>query len=476
MDQEIQQKQKQTQQDLMSNAEPTAAASAASASSAAVPRIVAPEQIRLGDNIHFVLKKNVNQGGGNSQELFDDINSVDNNDYIESTDGRIKYIFKNNQNKHKKIHYFDKGISSIVFTIEKENDPQKYVLKISKDEFPKDKYISDSNISQIIQKSLPTIISYGKLLYKTVKQLLPNSDQALNKLYSGPNSHDNFNACYYYISPEYKDHKFLIAMSDEQKYDFTIKLLQLLENVGDKKYFIDDLKIINIGTDDNSNIILIDYDKEMIRNQNNYLVKFKAPFIPYCMYKNIVNIENQYYYAIPFLDKFYAGGLAEILIKMFIKPHFHNASLTLSTHSEPSAKRPKDDTEFIASVDSDFKLPSQYSTEIDSIITSLSIRVDPDIKLDVLEIHKILEEINDDINASDIDNIYVDPILKILLNTNISTSGYCFNGLLSDTYDGIPSIKTIRLYFIEYIEQKKKPKESKMPGGSYINNWFNYCY
>jgi len=465
MDQEIQQKQKQ-QQDLMSNAEQTAAASSA------VPRIVAPEQIRLGDNINFVLKKNVNQGGGNSQELFDDINSVDNNDYIESTDRSIKYIFKNNQNKYKNIHYFDKGISSIVFTIEKENDPQKYVLKISKDKFPKDKYISDSNISQIIQESLPIIISYGELLYKTVEQLLPNSNQVINKLYSDTDSQDNFNVCYYYISPEYKDHKFLIAMPYEKKYSFTIKLLELLENVSDKKYLIDDLKIKNIGTDDKFNIILIDYDQGMIRNQNNYLVKFKAPFIPYFMYKNIVNIKDQYYYVIPFLDKFYAGGLAEILIKMFIKPHFHNASLTLSTHSEPSAKRPKDDTEFIASVDSDFKLPLQYSTEIDSIIASLSIRVDPARKLDVLEIHKILEEIN----HSEIDNIYVDPILKILLNTNISASGYCFNGLLSDTYDGIPSINTIRSYFIEYIKKKKKPKESKMPGGSYINNWFNYCY
>jgi len=159
----------------------------------------------------------------------------------------IKFNFIYNQN------YFIKGKNKIVYNIKYNNT--NLILKIFKDNYNQsnliDKYYSDKNLLNQYSYFIPEIYFFGKIDVFNHK-----FNYIIMKKYNTFNVSNITNELNIYLS------------SNLRKIIQLVKIIKNLPYDNNKKYIIPDLKLDNIGFDDNDKIILIDYNKNSIVNKH----------------------------------------------------------------------------------------------------------------------------------------------------------------------------------------------------------------
>jgi hypothetical protein len=222
---------------------------------------------------NLYLKKNINGGGlSHIKFMFININNVNYNYLIGETSKNV-YIFENNpktinlqQDISSKLkrkvdddiefntndnvvitsnNFLSHGSSNIVYRIKNIKTDEKFLLKITCDyqddnhnlEF-KNKYLEDRNK---YKHYIPEIYAFGNII---------NEENPINII------------IHYHIVKEYYIDFDVLTLHD--RFIYLMELTKLLKNIQNSKAYVRDLKIQNVGFDDDYHPILIDYDKTTI--------------------------------------------------------------------------------------------------------------------------------------------------------------------------------------------------------------------
>jgi hypothetical protein len=227
------------------------------------------------------------------------------NEYVFYFNDDNTKTFKNNSK------YLGAGDNTAVFVIEckKPDDFQKnIVLRVSGREYDNKKFIIKyNNDVSVVDQALPKILFYGEL-----KDHLGNS-----------------------FEPSYK-HTIMLKymtnfdiLSAHNKLLILKSLLHTLIKLDEAGYFLFDLKLDNIGYDNEYNCILIDYDMDTLvkykKGAHEYIpddLKYVGTYIPLYVMKSMQDLERDGHNKLigSKYDKFSVAGIATIIVDLFFKP------------------------------------------------------------------------------------------------------------------------------------------------------------
>jgi len=252
---------------------------------------------------------------------------------------KLKFTEENNKmfvrNGHETIYYKTGGSYSDVFEVET-NDmiSKKYILKLLKynKKFNEAKYKNDYQIKSITN-NIPDIHFYGTLFFRSLKPKISTKiDPDLlefTKNFPEINPMDNmYDKCEYIIQPLYKNQNDIIKENLLNKIKIFKNLTKLLTNIYEEEDLLyDDLKIENLGYDSKFVVKLIDYDEVTIQDRYHLSMQYeyiniKSTYVPCYLKKDHVRgsfynkIDNENF------DKFYVGGLAQVMIYLFFNVLF----------------------------------------------------------------------------------------------------------------------------------------------------------
>ena len=279
--------------------------------------------------LNLILKDKIT--GGNSADVLQYL-SNNSNKYLINDENTIRFDFINEKNiastkttkktprdgeedKYANCNFYANGGNAVVFYI-KDKEQQEYLIKIMKysnlniDEYLK--YFNFKYNNDITQYPLniPKLYYYGKIS-KDGKE------------------YENY---YYYITKIYATN--FKILNFQYKINLLYDLLLLLKKTYDNEFFINDLKIANIGYLEN-NIILIDYDINTIHsvltnNLNNgtyypyYAMKemYDKILITYDLVNKKCLDDKRKHLKIPVI------GLLDIIFYLFYKQDSHKSLLS----------------------------------------------------------------------------------------------------------------------------------------------------
>lgn len=251
--------------------------------------------IKGGDPYEVINDMSINEG-----DLL--IEKNDNNNVMyEFTEHNSNYIFPNKK-------YYAKGGLTAIFTVKEVNtnkdEKDIHILRVSDDFNEKETnyFLERDHITNKKEfgSLIPDIYYYGSL-YK------PSPiDLELEKVGE------------YQIVRKYHDEDYIQrTLSINAKFELFKKLVDALITINDKGYVWRDLKMPNIGMDNNNNPIVLDYDPVTILSKEDKLLKGSLDWYAtgtyppyYILYDYVNNKESE-------LDKFAIFGVLDILIKLF---------------------------------------------------------------------------------------------------------------------------------------------------------------
>jgi len=250
---------------------------------------------------------------------------------IGTYNNKNKFIFTTNNKYGIDAPLFKKGSLTTIYTIKDSNSNLNYILRIfSNDEthfldLPKIKneYVKYKNY-------LIKIYFYG--LIQTIDNNFILKDETIEKLKDIKSYQFNYIITKTYNTVAYDAFK-ITNMTNIQKYNFVINNIKLLEHLEKNNEFHTDFKITNVGWDnkDTMDVILIDYDKNTIRQiSDDLLIKnkdneselsFSSSYPPKYIGTGSKpgNYKKFYIKNISQFNKFSVSGLAQIIDSLELK-------------------------------------------------------------------------------------------------------------------------------------------------------------
>jgi hypothetical protein len=221
------------------------------------------------------------------------INNCNNPNLIDDGENTYTFSNKNIKSHHYKNNikssYLNYGSNSVVFVINYYNSEK--ILKISNTSFDIEKYKKDKNLYPI---NIPSVYMYG-FIYN-----------------------DMCEDYYDYIITDYVETLFNNLTFDD-RYKYIVNLLNLIITIHKDNHIINDLKLSNLGFDNQLNVIIIDYEQYTIHSYYDEIRDINFTYLPYYFFKHyeLKKIEDVNIY-----DKIEIMGFFEIMLKLLFKPYY----------------------------------------------------------------------------------------------------------------------------------------------------------
>lgn len=178
---------------------------------------------------------------------------------IKSYSNEYFFTFPRNKNpiKYKEFnttqaYFLNHGSNSVVFIIETKEHEYK-ILKISQNEFDVEKYLKLKNL---FYDNIPNVYFYGSLF------------------------NEHFEEYYEYIITDIIKTNFNILEFDS-KYLYLKNLTKLILNFHENQYIFNDLKLSNVGYDNNFNVVIVDYENFTVFHFDDDLNNLNFTFLPH---------------------------------------------------------------------------------------------------------------------------------------------------------------------------------------------------
>jgi hypothetical protein len=240
------------------------------------------------------------QLGGNPDEILKTINNKVNNCIIDQSRNFIFKYDSNNLKTTPESIYLGKGSNTLVMSIQHvgnvhELDNKKLIIRITDSEvFKPEKYVHDV---QLVGHCIPKVYMYGKLIYNQQKIY----GYVICKKYHVLNDAD------------------IQQIRTQDKQLILNDLVKCLDKLQKAHYVLWDLKIQNIGYDDQYNCIIIDYDETTILEES--VPPHANTYYPAYLYIKYFSFNGKYddttLKSHIMLNKVSANGLADVILALF---------------------------------------------------------------------------------------------------------------------------------------------------------------
>jgi hypothetical protein len=253
----------------------------------------------MGGDANNILKKMNTQN-------FKNITNIINN---------LNFEIKDDNNKiEENIKILGMGVYSVVFSIkllQSSTNYQVILTECKKEGFNEN--IFDNLILKISEDN------YDDTFIEKYKEEKKIYNKNIMKIFFRGNIYINNNKLgNYIITKKYYNDNNIKFLSLELRLNALIDIYKLLKKIDDNDKYYWDLKYVNMGIDESGNYIILDYDKNTIKQKNNYIdnMSYFGTYIPFFYYNFISNIPKQENFQIN-NNIIYVAGLSDILINLF---------------------------------------------------------------------------------------------------------------------------------------------------------------
>lgn len=247
--------------------------------------------------------------GGNTREssiLLNNINNI--NKKLKFVDEDKYYTFTNRNVLSGNINYLNNGAYSVIFEIEDENN-NKFILKCFYENYQND---------EIYTNLLESYLKYKNNDY--------TKNNLLNIYNIGNLYDDNQVICQYLITDIYKNEEDIKELSFENKFNLFVQIYDFINLMRINNILYRDVKLKNVGMDNNNNFIILDFDKYTLIDYNkaqniNWLQECTelcpGTFLSYYIYNNLFIIDSDKLSINKIYDKINSLPLATIILELF---------------------------------------------------------------------------------------------------------------------------------------------------------------
>lgn len=182
------------------------------------------------------------QNGGDLRDSEKILNSLNNTQRrLKVKDEEEYYTFTDNNKKNKdELEYLTNGAYSVLFEIQNEQG-KVFILKCF--------YDNECNL----------LNSYNKY-----KELELTGTHMMNIYMMGNIYDDNYIQCQYLITDKYNNETDIKNFSFEDKFDLFIQIYNFINDCIENEILYRDVKLKNIGCDENNNFIILDFDDKTL--------------------------------------------------------------------------------------------------------------------------------------------------------------------------------------------------------------------